>query len=167
MKISYQGQILQEFDTLTRPLGIETAVWPIDVLDGVLGLSAESILETLSEPLSALKTRREYQTEDLVSLTSETPNLEKILEAFAAPHYHTDDEVRICVAGSGIFTIYKTLDDSFDIFVEPQDLIVVPAYTMHSFRLTEGRRITALRVFKENPRWEAVYEWPNPFEQSV
>ena len=158
MKISYQGQILQEFDHLTQPLGIETAVWPID---STLDLSAQTILETLSQPLAELKTRREYQTEDVVSLSSETPNLEKILEAFIAPHYHTDDEVRICVTGSGIFTIYKSLEDSFDIVVEPEDLIVVPAYTMHSFRLTEENRITAIRVFKENPRWEAVYDWPN------
>lgn len=160
MYMTYQGQTLQsesEWAPLTTTCGIETGVWPIPKQ---LDLTPTSVLETLAEALSELKTRRQYHTEDLVALSTDTPNLDNLLEPFAAPHYHTDDEVRICVLGSGIFTIYNTPDDFFDIVVEPEDFIVVPAYTMHSFRLTEEKQITAIRVFKENPRWEAVYEWP-------
>ena len=94
------------------------------------------------------------------SLSQDTPNLDQILSAFIKEHHHTDDEVRFTVEGEGIFGVNPHKDPPFEIYVESGDLLVVPANTRHWFNLTEKKSITCIRLFKENPKWEAVYEMP-------
>ena len=123
--------------------------------------------KSISNPLAKYKNQIEklkkkfgYASADVCSLSQDTPNLDQILSAFIKEHHHTDDEVRFTVEGEGIFGVNPHKDPPFEIYVESGDLLVVPANTRHWFNLTEKKRITCIRLFKENPKWEAVYEMP-------
>jgi cupin superfamily acireductone dioxygenase involved in methionine salvage len=42
-----------------------------------------------------------YQSQDVISLSDTTPNLDELLKNFQREHHHTDDEVRFIVSGHG------------------------------------------------------------------
>ena len=105
-----------------------------------------------------LKRKFGYKTEDCCTLNKALSNLDKMLEPFMKEHHHTDDEVRFTVEGEGIFGINPLSDPPFEVYVERGDLLVVPANTRHWFELTEKKNICCIRIFKENPKWEAIYE---------
>lgn len=108
--------------------------------------------------IEKLKKKFSYASADCCTLNTSNPNLDKILEPFKKEHHHTDDEVRFTVEGEGIFGVNPLTDSPFEVFVEPGDLLVVPAMTRHWFELTDKKNICCIRIFKENPKWEAVYE---------
>lgn len=121
----------------------------------------------VSEPLTKYKNQIEnvkkkfgYVSADCCSLNKSLPNLDTMLKPFMKEHHHTDDEVRFTVEGEGIFGINPLVDPSFEIYVEKGDLLVVPANTRHWFELTDKKDICCIRIFKENPKWEAIYEMP-------
>ncbi len=123
--------------------------------------------KTVSDPLlkyknqiEQLKKKFSYASADVCAMKPETQNLDKMLSAFIKEHHHTDDEVRFTVEGEGIFGVNPLTDPPFEVCVEPGDLLVVPANTRHWFNLTEKKNICCIRIFKENPKWEAVYEMP-------
>jgi 1,2-dihydroxy-3-keto-5-methylthiopentene dioxygenase len=154
----------QAIQDLLAPIGVEVDYWPgLNAHESPL--DSNEVLRRVETSLNTLKARRLYFTEDVVQLGPDLPNLQEILKPFEAPHYHTDDEVRVCVDGEGIFRLYPDPvmcpESIIDIHVIPGDCIVLPAFLMHSFHLTPQQHITAIRIFKENPRWEAHYEWPS------
>lgn len=122
------------------------------------GMSDEACLHLLAEPLQRLKQQYGYQSEDVVSLHPDTPKLDAMLAMFEKEHHHTDDEVRVILSGKGIFGIVPEQGEPFELHLEAGDWIVIPAYTRHWFTLGPDRHAVAVRVFKENPAWEAIYE---------
>ncbi|MBN6187906.1 cupin domain-containing protein [Aneurinibacillus sp. BA2021] len=139
--------------------------WGVDRLDENLrenyAPSAEEkqqIIEAFRPEIADLSARRGYQTEDIIVLSEKTPNLDSLLDKFKEEHHHTDDEVRFCVDGHGIFTLKGTDGRYFDVVMEPGDLISVPAYTRHWFTLCEDRKIKCIRIFVTPAGWEAIYE---------
>lgn len=129
---------------------------------------------TVSDPLIKYKDQIEklkknfgYASADVCAMTSQTPNLDKMLGAFIKEHHHSDDEVRFTVEGEGIFGINPITDPPFEIYVEPGDLILVPANTRHWFNLTESKNICCIRIFKENPKWEAIYEMTDTVKSTI
>ena len=134
--------------------GLYAEFWQPEVSD-------QSVIDPLMKyknQIENLKKKLGYATADYCSLNKTSPNLEKILEPFMKEHHHTDDEVRFTVEGEGIFGVNPLTDSSFEVYVEPGDLLVVPAMTRHWFELTDKKNICCIRIFKENPKWEAVYE---------
>jgi 1,2-dihydroxy-3-keto-5-methylthiopentene dioxygenase len=115
------------------------------------------LIDLFRDEIGELKRSQNYQTEDIVVLSEKTPDLEGVLEKFRKEHHHIDDEVRFTIDGSGIFSIHQG-ELTFDITVEPGDLVVVPAYTRHWFNLNEEQRIKCIRIFKDPAGWEAVYD---------
>ena len=91
----------------------------------------------------------------------DNPQLIEILKPFEVPHYHMDDEVRMILDGEGVFTIYPDAETAVDIVMQAGDFLRIPKNIMHSFTLTDKKYVVALRVFAENPKWEAHYEWIN------
>jgi 1,2-dihydroxy-3-keto-5-methylthiopentene dioxygenase len=120
----------------------------------------EAVLATVATPLATLKSTFGYLTEDIVGLTPQTPNLAGILRQYRAEHHHADDEVRVILHGEGIFGILPPTGkgDPFEVSLTQGDWIIVPANTRHYFYLTDAQTVIALRVFKDNPQWEAIYE---------
>ncbi len=150
--------------TYLKEQGVIYAFWGVERLNGYLKESyalspqeQQMILDLYALEISDLKTRQGYVTQDIVVLSSKTPNLDAILEKFRREHHHTDDEVRFVVDGSGIFTIRKN-DLIFDVTVQAGDLLAVAAYTRHWFDLTPERKIKCIRIFKDPAGWVAIYD---------
>lgn len=170
MWISLNGQRLDasaEHAALCSPLGITFASWAVDQLDPDLCRQAaknaefgQQIIDFFAGPLAKLKAEGGYLTEDIVCLSSETPNLQTLLAMFDTEHHHTDDEVRAVLYGEGVFGIVPPDSEPFEIHVEAGDLLVVPAYTRHWFTLTDRQEIVAMRIFKTPDGWTAIYESP-------
>lgn len=160
--------------SLCDPLGIERGHWDVSALGPELCRKAsvdpangKRIVEAFEAQLTDLKRRNGYLTEDIVSLSPETPNLDDILAKFDKEHHHTDDEVRVVLYGHGIFGIVPPAGEPFEIHVEAGDLLVVPAYTRHWFTLKDDREIVALRVFKTPDGWTAIYDKPEKSATAV
>jgi 1,2-dihydroxy-3-keto-5-methylthiopentene dioxygenase len=166
--LNSHGTFLTSDDTLIQDActraGIHIGAWSLEDLADVEGetiLASPNVqavaLEAVKTPLAQLKRRFGYQYEDIVGLTPQTPNLDGILNAFRPEHHHEDDEVRVILHGAGIFGFVPQKGDAFELVVQKGDWIVVPALTRHYFYLTDTQTIIALRVFKDSPKWEAIY----------
>lgn len=118
------------------------------------------IIEAFRPEIEDISKRRGYTTADIVMLSDKTPNLDHLLNVFKDEHHHTDDEVRFCVDGHGIFAIKGKDGRYFDVEMEPGDLISVPSYYRHYFTLMEDRKIKAIRLFVTPEGWKAIYEEP-------
>jgi len=102
--------------------------------------------------LDKLRKERGYSNFDVVNITKDFP-AEK-LEQFFDEHLHEDEEIRLCLDGSGFFDL-RSKDDARWIRVHctPGDLIIVPAGIYHRFTLDENMYIKAMRLFTAAPKW--------------
>ncbi len=157
MKIQAKDKTITNFEEAKKFLkkyGLYIEFWEPELED----VSISDPLLKYRNQIEKLKKRFNYATADYCSLDKSSPDLDKMLQPFMKEHHHTDDEVRFTVEGKGIFGVNPISDPTFEIYVEPGDLLVVPANTRHWFKLTEEKNICCIRIFKENPKWEAVYE---------
>ncbi|MFC7440676.1 1,2-dihydroxy-3-keto-5-methylthiopentene dioxygenase [Laceyella putida] len=148
--LSSQGVIYENWDISKLPTHLREKY---DLNDE----EKAEIIQVFRSEIDDLSARRGYVTEDVVSLSDATPNLDQLLENFKAEHHHTDDEVRFIVSGHGIFAI-KGLDGRyFDVELEPGDLISVPENYRHYFTLMADRKVVAVRIFKTKEGWVPIY----------
>lgn len=149
-----------------RPLGVELAEWPLPPSPELQTLLAKEHLsdDEKSQILHHLHARFDeqsrkygYQSQDLVSLSSETPALDDILAKFDKIHTHSDDEVRYIVEGSGLFGFVLPDEKQVVLKIEAEEYIRVPANTQHWFLLDKNRRIKAVRYFVSPEGWVANY----------
>jgi 1,2-dihydroxy-3-keto-5-methylthiopentene dioxygenase len=108
-------------------------------------------------PVAELKRTRGYIEQDIVELSSATPNLDAICAKFVDEHSHDDDEVRFVLQGEGIFDIRSRDDRYMRVEVVRGDLIVVPKDRHHRFMLTESKAIRCVRLFKDKSGWTPNY----------
>ena len=135
--------------------------WDIDKLANSQRLDDESvedqILRVFAPEVEALKQNYGYQTQDVIALRPDHPQLDELLARFDKEHIHTEDEVRFTVAGRGVFTIRGKDEELYDIEVHPGDLLAVPEGTKHYFTLCEDRHIQCIRLFTDASGWVAHY----------
>jgi len=98
-----------------------------------------------------------YAGRDVIALFPSSQGLDGILAAYCRCHVHDDDEVRLILAGEGVFGFVLPGGDQVEISVAAGDLIAVPAGAEHWFRLGESATIVAIRLFGANPDWQARY----------
>ncbi|BAU29651.1 acireductone dioxygenase apoprotein [Aneurinibacillus soli] len=153
-------EYLQTQDVIYENWGVERLTGELKENYTLTGEQKQQIIESFRPEIAELSARRGYQTEDIIVLSDATPNLDTLLDKFKAEHHHTDDEVRFCVDGHGIFTLKATDGRYFDVVMEPGDLISVPAYARHWFTLCDDRKIKCIRIFVTPAGWEAIYEEP-------
>lgn len=149
---------LQTQDVIYEKWGVERLTGELKENYTLTDEQKQQIIESFRPEIADLSARRGYQTEDIIVLSDATPNLDTLLDKFKAEHHHTDDEVRFCVDGHGIFTLKANDGRYFDVVMEPGDLISVPAYTRHWFTLCDDRKIKCIRIFVTPEGWEAIYE---------
>ncbi|MEC3840855.1 1,2-dihydroxy-3-keto-5-methylthiopentene dioxygenase [Bacillus amyloliquefaciens] len=118
----------------------------------------DRILAAFDKEIKDISARRGYQSQDVISLSDSTPNLDELLKNFQREHHHTDDEVRFIVSGHGIFVIQGKDGIFFDVRLNPGDLISVPENIRHYFTLQEDRRVVAIRIFVTTEGWVPIYE---------
>ena len=157
MKIKTKDKTItnkEESKSFLSKYGLYAEFWRPEVSDPAIS----DPLVKYANQIQKLKKKFNYASADVCAMKHDTQNLDKMLSAFVKEHHHSDDEVRFTVEGEGIFGVNPLTDPPFEVFVEPGDLLVVPANTRHWFNLTDKKNICCIRVFKENPKWEAVYE---------
>ncbi|KAF8176918.1 Acireductone dioxygenase ARD family [Pholiota molesta] len=108
--------------------------------------------------VDALARERGYKNRDTIEVSKE--GLGEIYEAkiktFFEEHMHEDEEIRYILSGSGFFDVRETpTDEWIRVAMEPGDLLVIPAGIYHRFTLDEANRISALRLFQDEPKWAA------------
>ncbi|XP_030748930.1 1,2-dihydroxy-3-keto-5-methylthiopentene dioxygenase [Sitophilus oryzae] len=104
--------------------------------------------------LDKIKSDRGYTYEDEITISPDRlPNYEEKLQIFYSEHLHTDEEIRLCVEGSGYFDIRDNNDQWIRVHVVPGDLLIVPAGIYHRFTLDTKNFITARRFFVGEPVW--------------
>ncbi|CAR29126.1 ZYRO0G01276p [Zygosaccharomyces rouxii] len=118
-------------------------------------LPSQSDVDSLAE-------ERAYKNRDVVNLSpaSFANDEEKLLEklnVFYKEHLHEDEEIRYCLDGSGYFDIKdSTIDQWIRVRLDKHDLLIVPAGIFHRFTVTTDNYIKALRLFQDEPKWQAI-----------
>lgn len=114
------------------------------------------------DALEAIVQERDYKNRDQVVLNIETFGGDKEaykakMRQFYSEHYHEDEEIRYIKDGEGYFDVRDKGDRWIRARVEKNDLLILPAGIHHRFTLLSRlKNITALRLFKDEPKWEAI-----------
>ncbi|MEM7181637.1 MAG: cupin domain-containing protein [Spirochaetota bacterium] len=114
------------------------------------------LLDSLEYRFTYLEEKFGYKTRDLIVLHADVPGLDNMLAKFDKVHYHTDEEVRYIVDGSGVFG-FAIAGEKFLVHVAKHDFISVPKNTRHWFYLDETKRIKAIRYFTDMAGWVPNY----------
>ena len=97
-----------------------------------------------------------YQTVDVIRITPDNPNKDALRAKFLDEHIHDEDEVRFFVEGSGAF--YLHLDDKvYQVVCTRDDLLSVPAGTLHWFDMGPEPSFTCIRLFITPDGWVAKF----------
>lgn len=112
------------------------------------------------EKVDQLAAERKYRNRDTICVTEEglggKEAYEQKLKIFYEEHLHEDEEIRYVLDGEGFFDVRDRKSDQWvRILVEKADLLIVPAGIYHRFTPTRLDYIKALRLFKDEPKWEA------------
>mmetsp|Transcript_9482 Transcript_9482/g.26597 ORF Transcript_9482/g.26597 Transcript_9482/m.26597 type:complete len:171 (+) Transcript_9482:35-547(+) len=105
------------------------------------------------EKFKTICLERGYTYQDEVCVSDENPNLAQMLHNFYQEHIHDDEEIRLCLEGSGYFDVRDQADKWVRVCLLPGDMIILPAGIYHRFTLDENRFIRARRMFVGEPVW--------------
>lgn len=94
---------------------------------------------------------------DMVFLHPGTDNLDDLLAIFSKCHTQNDIESRYILDGEGIFGFVDSHGTQIELTIQAEEHINVPSGIEHWFRLTNLRRIKAIRYFASAESWEPVY----------
>lgn len=158
VRVPEEGRAFGDSASIQRELaGLGIDYERVDVPAEIAAAPAARVLESYEGELAKLKARGGYVTADVIDVTPATPGLEAMLAKFSREHWHDEDEVRLIVAGKGIFHIHPKDGPIVAIEVEAGDLIRVPAGTRHWFDLCDTRTIRAIRLFRDPAGWVPRY----------
>ena len=116
----------------------------------------EDLLSKVNDRFEFLKGKHGYQSRDLVVLHKNVPGIDDMLAKFDKVHYHSDEEVRYIIDGSGYFG-FITPKEKFLVHVTASDYVFVPAGVHHWFYLDDSKRIKAVRYFRDMAGWTPHY----------
>ncbi|KAJ3867634.1 Acireductone dioxygenase ARD family [Lentinula novae-zelandiae] len=112
------------------------------------------------EKLDDIAKERAYKNSDVITLSKENlgEDFEEKIKVFYKEHIHEDEEIRYILSGGGFFDVRQASTDAWiRLAVSPGDLLVIPAGIYHRFTVNEGNMAQAVRLFKDEPKWMAIY----------
>ncbi|KAK4114059.1 Acireductone dioxygenase [Canariomyces notabilis] len=117
---------------------------------GVLYYHIDSI-----EGVDALAAERGYKNRDEITVSPEKMGdaYETKVKMFFDEHLHEDEEIRYIRDGKGYFDVRDKGDRWVRIWLEKDDLIILPAGIYHRFTTDESNYVHAMRLFKDEPKW--------------
>jgi 1,2-dihydroxy-3-keto-5-methylthiopentene dioxygenase len=116
------------------------------------GAAPEEVIAAYREDIDRLVAENGFKTIDVISIAPDNPKREEMRGKFLDEHFHTEDEVRFFVAGSGLFTLHVN-SNVYEIRCEKDDLISVPEGTTHWFDMGPRPSFVAIRFFKKSDGW--------------
>ncbi|CAH6721796.1 1,2-dihydroxy-3-keto-5-methylthiopentene dioxygenase [[Candida] jaroonii] len=134
---------------------------------GVLYFNIEN-----TDDLNSLASERNYKNRDEITLNLNSFNGD--IDAFNAKmaqfykeHYHEDEEIRYIIDGEGYFDVRDGGDKWIRAKLNKNDLLILPAGIYHRFTLSSNQRnIKAVRLFKDEPKWEAINRETNKITEA-
>jgi len=113
--------------------------------------------------VDALALERGYRNRDEIFVSPERMGdvYEAKVRSFFEEHLHEDEEIRYIRDGRGYFDVRGKHDDWIRIFLEKDDLIILPAGIYHRFTTDESNFIHAMRLFKDEPKWTPLNRCPD------
>jgi 1,2-dihydroxy-3-keto-5-methylthiopentene dioxygenase len=159
VRIPNQNKIFTEYEeakAFLKSINIDYEIWNSE-LELSENASQAEILAAYSQEIEQLKEQGGYVSADVIDINSNTPNLDTMLNKFNKEHLHDEDEVRFCIAGSGLFHIHPENGPVVAIEMGAGDLIRVPKGTHHWFDLCGDRRIKCIRLFQDTAGWAPHY----------
>jgi len=118
----------------------------------------DTILEAYAHQLQPFMEKNGYQTADVISVNSNTPNLPELRKKFLREHTHTEDEIRFFVDGQGYFWFHQSEQhEVFWVKCVAGDLLSVPAGVTHWFDMGEPAFVKTIRVFTDVSGWTPHY----------
>lgn len=118
--------------------------------------SAETVIAAWQHAIDKLVAEKGYQSWDVISLRADNPQKEAMRAKFLNEHTHGEDEVRLFVAGAGLFCLHIG-SRVYQVLCEKNDLISVPAGTPHWFDMGPEPNFTAIRIFDNPEGWVAQF----------
>ncbi len=152
------GELYTDFTAIQEQLsniGVQFERWEAN---GTLTDDAdqESVLAAYKDSIDRLKHQYNFQSVDVMKLTSDHPEKTVFRQKFLAEHIHNDFEVRFFVEGSGLFYLHIE-DKVYAVLCEQGDLISVPANTAHWFDMGENPNFSCIRLFTTPDGWVANF----------
>ena len=144
-----------EIADLLSAKGVRFEQW-VTAASVVAGDSQEDIIAEYRSDIDRLIEADGYQAVDVVSLTANHPDKEKLRQTFLSEHTHSEDEVRFFVDGQGLFSLHIG-HSVYEVICERGDLISVPANTPHWFDMGPNPNFVAIRLFNNPDGWVANY----------
>lgn len=117
---------------------------------------------TTTEELDELAKKRNYKNRDQIKLDLDSfggdiDAFNNKMKQFYKEHYHEDEEIRYIISGEGYFDVRDKQDRWIRTKLVANDLLILPAGIYHRFTLSSSeRQVSAIRLFKEEPKWEAI-----------
>lgn len=116
----------------------------------------EQVIAAYKAEVDRLSAAAGYQTVDVIRITPDNPNREALRAKFLDEHIHDEDEVRFFVEGSGAFYLHLG-DKVYQVVCTRDDLLSVPAGTLHWFDMGPEPRFTCIRLFITPDGWVAKF----------
>jgi 1,2-dihydroxy-3-keto-5-methylthiopentene dioxygenase len=140
---------------LLEKVGVQFERWKAGV-ELAQDATPDQVIAAYKPEVDRLSAAAGYQTVDVIRITPDNPNKDALRAKFLDEHTHDEDEVRFFVEGSGAF--YLHLDDKvYQVVCTRDDLLSVPAGTLHWFDMGPEPFFTAIRLFITPDGWVAKF----------